>query len=258
MMHGAWCWDAHFLGYFAEHGFSAHAVNLRGHGNSEGRKNLRWTRIANFVEDVSNVVKQLPCSPILIGHSMGGFVIQKYLEYYDAPGAVLLSSPPPAGLLATTIRIARRHPVAFAKVNLTLSLLPFIATPQLARDAFFSPGLPEEELQNYWNQMQDESYMAFLDMVALDLPKPSRIKTPLLILGAANDNMLKPREIEATARAYKTKAEIIPGVAHNSMLEQGWQLVAERILRWLKEMELRNDIKIPGEKVSRKLSTSAE
>jgi alpha-beta hydrolase superfamily lysophospholipase len=100
--------------------------------------------------------------------------------------------------------------------------------------------------------------MAFLDMVALDLPKPSRIKTPLLILGAANDNMLKPREIEATARAYKTKAEIIPGVAHNSMLEQGWQLVAERILRWLKEMELRNDIKIPGEKVSRKLSTSAE
>ena len=42
--------------------------------------------------------------------------------------------------------------------------------------------------------MQEESYRAFLDMVALDLPKPNKVKTPLLILGAARDNMLKPAE----------------------------------------------------------------
>jgi hypothetical protein len=47
--------------------------------------------------------------------------------------------------------------------------------------------------------------------------------------------MLKPGEIEATARAYNTQAEIIPDVAHNSMLEHRWQTVAERILAWLKE-----------------------
>ena len=75
--------------------------------------------------------------------------------------------------------------------------------------------------------------MAFLDMVALDLPKPGKVKTPLLVLGAARDNMIRPREIEATARAYNTKAEIIPDVAHNSMLEIRWQSVAERILAWL-------------------------
>jgi pimeloyl-ACP methyl ester carboxylesterase len=54
MLHGAWCWDAHFLDYFSQHGFAAHAVNLRGHGNSEGRQKLHWTRIADFVEDVAN------------------------------------------------------------------------------------------------------------------------------------------------------------------------------------------------------------
>ena len=43
-MHGAWCWDAHFLGYFASHGFDAYAVNLRGHGNSEVRQSLRTRR----------------------------------------------------------------------------------------------------------------------------------------------------------------------------------------------------------------------
>ena len=80
--------------------------------------------------------------------------------------------------------------------------------------------------------------MAFLDMVALDLPKPAKVKTPLLVLGVARDNMLKPSEIRATAHAYNTQAEIITGVAHNSMLEPGWQAVAERILVWLKERVL--------------------
>jgi pimeloyl-ACP methyl ester carboxylesterase len=235
MMHGAWCWDVYFLEYFAHHGFAVHAINLRGHGNSEGREHLRWIRIADYVEDVDHVVQQLPNLPVLIGHSMGGFVIQKYLEDHAAPGAVLLSSPPPAGLLATALRIARRRPLAFAKVNVTLSLLPVIATPELAREAFFAEDVPDDRLLAYWKQMQDESYMAFLDMVALDRPKPEKVKTPLLVLGVAHDKMLSPSEIEATARAYHTQAEIIPNVAHNSMLDPRWQSVAERILAWLNE-----------------------
>src|SRR5512134_211391 len=237
-LHTAACWDVHFLDYFAQHGYASHAVNLRGHGKSEGREKLRWTRIADFVDDVANVVQQLHSPPILIGHSMGGFIIQKYLEDHDAPAAVLLSSPSPAGLLPTAIRTARRQPWAFAKVNLTLSLLPFIATPQLVGEAFLSKDLPDEKLLEYWKQMQDDSFMAFLDMVALDPPKPAKVKTPLLVLGAARDNMIAPREIEATGRAYHTQAEIIADVAHNSMLEQQWQNVAERILAWLKEREL--------------------
>jgi pimeloyl-ACP methyl ester carboxylesterase len=232
-LHTATCWDVHFLDYFAQHGFAAHAVNLRGHGNSEGREALRWARISDFVDDVSNVVRQLPSPPVLIGHSMGGFITQKYLEDHDAPAAVLLSSPSPSGLLPTAIRTARRHPWAFAKVNLTLDLRPLIATPELAGEAFFSKDLPEEQLLEYWKQMQDDSFMAFLDMVALNLPRPARVRTPLLVLGAARDNMIGPDEIDATGRAYHTRPEFIPGVAHNSMLEAGWQAVAERILAWL-------------------------
>jgi alpha-beta hydrolase superfamily lysophospholipase len=169
---------------------------------------------------------------------MGGFVIQKYLEDHDAAGAVLLSSPPPLGLVGTAFRIALRRPLAFAKANVTRSLLPVIATPQLAREAFFSADFPDDELRVYWLLMQDESYLALLDMIALDLPKPAKVKTPLLVLGAARDNMLKPSEIEATARAYHTQSEIIPDVAHNSMLELRWQAVAERVLVWLKERRL--------------------
>jgi pimeloyl-ACP methyl ester carboxylesterase len=235
MLHGAWCWDQYFLDYFVQRGYASHAVNLRGHGNSEGRDKLRWIRIADFVEDVATTVEQLPGPPILIGHSMGGFIIQKYLEDHIAPAAVLLSSPSPAGLLSVALKNARRHPLLFAKINLTLSVFPLVSTPALAREAFFSEDEPEEQLLAYWKQMQDESFMAFLDMVALDLPKPEKVKTPMLVLGAARDNMLSPSEIKATARAYNTQAEIIPGVAHNSMLERNWQAVADRILAWLNE-----------------------
>jgi pimeloyl-ACP methyl ester carboxylesterase len=237
-LHAAWCWDVHFLDYFARHGYAAHALNLRGHGNSGGTEKLRSTRISDFVQDLANAVQQLPSPPILIGHSMGGFIIQKYLEDHTVPAAVLLSSPAPSGLLPTALRNARRHPLAFAKVNLTLSLLPLVATPQLARDAFFSDDLADEQLEGYWKQMQDDSFMAFLDMVALDLPKPEKVKTPLLVMGAERDNMIGPGEIRATARAYHTQPHIIAGAAHNSMLDPRWQTVADRILDWLKENKL--------------------
>jgi pimeloyl-ACP methyl ester carboxylesterase len=238
-LHGAWCWDVHFLDYFARAGFAAHAVNLRGHGHSEGRDKLRWTRIADFVDDLSNTARQLPTPPVLIGHSMGGFIIEKYLEDHSAPGAVLLTTPPPTGLLGAALRIARRHPLIFAKINLTCSLFPLVRTPELAREAFFSEDLPEEELLQYWGKMQDDAFLGFLDMVMLDLPKPSNTGIPMLVLGAARDNMLQRSEIQATARAYSTEAEFLADVAHNLMLELRWQVAAERILVWLNTLARR-------------------
>ncbi len=79
------------------------------------------------------------------------------------------------------------------------------------------------------------SYRAFLDMVILDLPKPKKVHSRLLVLGAARDNMLSAKQIRATARAYNAPWEIIADVAHDSMLELNWQAVADRILGWLKE-----------------------
>ena len=43
---------------------AAHAVDLRGHGESEGRDRLRWTRIADFVDDVVSVTRPLPNPPV--------------------------------------------------------------------------------------------------------------------------------------------------------------------------------------------------
>lgn len=233
--HGAWCWAAHFLDHFAAHGYTAHALSLRGHGASSGRDRLRWTTLADYVADVAEVASHLPRPPVVIGHSMGGAVVQNYLESHSAPAAVLLASMPPAGALATTLRIARRHPAAFARVNLHLSLYPLVNTPELTREAFFSPDLPQDELMRYFALIQDESYRAFLDMLVFDLPKPRRVTTPVLVIGGADDTVFLPKEIESTARAYRTQAIIFPGMAHDLMLERSWQSIADRVVAWLSE-----------------------
>ncbi len=78
--HAAWCWDEHFLPYFAEKGFTAYALSLRHHGKSQSTGSIRWIRGAEYVEDVAQVVEMIGQTPVLIGHSMGGYIVQKYLE----------------------------------------------------------------------------------------------------------------------------------------------------------------------------------
>jgi alpha-beta hydrolase superfamily lysophospholipase len=51
-------------------------------------------------------------------------------------------------------------------------------------------------------------------------------------------SLISPGEVEATARACHTQAEVLPGMAHDMMLEAGWQAVADQILCWLNEQGL--------------------
>ncbi len=88
--------------------------------------------------------------------------------------------------------------------------------------------------------MQDESYLAFLDMLALNLPRPRRVlrrnAIPMLILGGVDDRIFPPGEVRQTAKSYGQEAEIYAHMAHDMMLETGWQQVADRIISWLGEL----------------------
>ncbi len=233
MSHAAWCWAEHFLPYFAQHGYVSYALSLRGHGDSEGRERLRWTSLDEYVSDVAQVVSQMELPPVLVGHSMGGMIVQKYLESSNVPAAVLMASAPPHGVAHATLRVAMRHPLVFIRANLTMSMMPMFGAPQLVREALFSADMPEDMVMTYFSQLQDESYRAYLDMMGLSLPRAERVKTPILVLGAADDRFISPQEIEATARAYQSQAEFFPRMAHDMMLEAGWRAVADRILGWL-------------------------
>lgn len=232
--HGAWCWDEHFLDFFANRGHSCYAVSLRGHGASPGRERLRRTGVRHYVADVAAAAAQLPAQPVLIGHSMGGFVVQKYLEHHTAAGAVLVAPIPPTGVLRVTLYVARHYPVPFAKVNALMRLGPLVATTELVRDLLFCASTPDEYINTYKPRLQDESYRAFLDMLVLNLVKTKQVnRIPMLVLGAEHDTIVSQAEIRRTAAVYGTTAEIFLDMGHDMMLDPGWQAVAERIDGWL-------------------------
>lgn len=231
--HGAWCWAENFLPWFTERGYHAVALSLRGHSGSSSEKPLRRVSMADYMADVAAVAGRFATAPVLIGHSMGGGIVQKLLETYRVPAAVLLAAMPPSGVLRTSLAIAQRHPVLFARMNLTQNLYPLVNTPVLAREMFYSTHLPAAKLERYANLLGNESYRAFLDMLGLNLPNPANVRTPLLVLGGAQDQIFSPAEVMQTAAAYGVTAQLFPNMAHNLMLENGWEQVAARMHSWL-------------------------
>jgi pimeloyl-ACP methyl ester carboxylesterase len=182
---------------------------------------------------------------VLIGHSLGGLVVQKYLERNAAPGAVLLAPVPPAGTIAAVARLAARYPATFLKANLLLRLEPFIRTPKLVRALFFTPATPRTVVDHCFARLQDESYPAFIDTMIV-LARPRRVRSPILVLGAERDAIFTIGEVRRTASAYRTDAEIFTGMGHDMMLDQGWSAVADRIDTWVREQaQASADARVP-------------
>ncbi|MGP0058939.1 MAG: alpha/beta hydrolase [Beijerinckiaceae bacterium] len=231
--HGAWCWDQGFLDRCVTRGFEVHALSLRGHCGSAGHERLRWNRIKDYVEDVAAVAAQLSSPPVVIGHSMGGFVVQKYVERHAAKAAVLIASVPPHGAFGALFRLLLKDPLGVLKVNATWSLKPVVATPEKARSLFFSPTMPEGQALRYFSLLQDESYLGFLDMLLFDLCNPAAVKVPILVLGGADDIIFPSHVTEAVAKSYHSRPIIFPGMPHDLMLEAGSVKVTDTIIDWV-------------------------
>ena len=152
-------------------------MSLRGHGKSGGRERLRWTSIAQYVSDLEQVAAGLPRDPVVVGHSLGGRVVQTYLETHEAPAAVLLAPPPVGGMLRPAVRTFRDHPWLSMRVILTRTPRTLFATPELVRRFSFSPELGEEQVREYAARMGGESFRAFLELV-YTRPDLARIRGP--------------------------------------------------------------------------------
>jgi len=229
---GAWCWEEHFLPYFARAGYAAYALSLSGHGASRNGTPLDDWSIDHYVADVAEVVAALPAPPVLIGHSMGGMVIQKYLERADAPAVALLCSVPPQGVMGAAWGLMFNKPALLADLNRLLNGGP-VELDSL-REALFHQPIDDATLLRYYRQCQPESQRAIWDMTFFNLPLTTLMhRPPMLVLGAEHDHLVPPAQVVITATTYGQQAEILPGMGHGVMLERGWQTVAERIAEWL-------------------------
>jgi non-heme chloroperoxidase len=229
---GAWCWEENFLPWFAARGWAVHALSFSGHGRSPGRDEIDNLSIDDYVDNLTEVIDTLPSPPVLIGHSMGGMVVQKYLEEATVPAVVLMASVPPQGLLGSALGMLFSAPHLLVDLNRIMGG----GEPNVdsLREVLFNQPISTEKLQHYWQLSQPESHRAVWDMTCFNLPRPARAnKAPMLVLGAECDRIISSSQVQMTASTYQREPEIFSGMGHGMMLEQDWEKVATRIAAWL-------------------------
>ncbi|MCF8227171.1 MAG: alpha/beta fold hydrolase [Bacteroidales bacterium] len=105
---------------------------------------MRKITLNDYVSSIEKAVEQIGTSPVLIGHSMGGRVIQKYMESHRVPAGVLFASAPPRKLFSIIIRFTMRRFRIFMRINLNRSLYPLVETRERTRELLFTENLPDE------------------------------------------------------------------------------------------------------------------
>ena len=229
---GAWCWDEHFLPWFAAKGFPCYALSLRGHGASGGRERLHHFGIGDYVDDLSHAVSEIGRPPVLIGHSMGALVVQKYLERATARAVVHLCPVPPFGLLPSTFALAFGRPDFFAEINALAG--GHSASRAALAEALFSGSTDAGRIDRHYARMQAESRRALADMTLWGLPQLWRMaRVESLVLGAEHDALISPTLARSTATMLGAEYRLLEGLGHAVMLETEWQSAAQEILGWL-------------------------
>lgn len=232
---GGWMWADTFMPFLTAAGYRCHALSLRGHGGSDGHEDLNWLSVADYVDDIAAVIDWLGEAPVLIGHSMGGFIVQKYLEGHTAPGVVLLCSVPPQGLIASQFHLMFQKPHLFMDLNSVMG--GDHADSQTLREALFAGEVDEEMLQVWMGRMQSESHRALWDMSMFSLPSLHAMhRPPMLILGAEHDVLVPAFLVQSTGHSYGLPVHIFRNMGHAVTHEKEWQLVAGTLRDWFDQL----------------------
>ena len=231
---GAWCWTDGFLDFFGAAGYYSVALNLRGHGKSSSSKPLQQLCIDDYVEDVASIAYKMPNPPIVIGHSMGGLITQRFAAQHPNAGVVLMCPSPFSGMYSQSWRLLQTHPWQFFIATLTKDISRIYPNNQHVRSIMFSSTTPEEIVTRCRIKLQQESWKAVQEMNP-PLNSPYPITSRMLVLGGEFDGTVLPSAIYETARAYGAQCHMFEGMGHNLMLEPSWQTVATFIVNWLNQ-----------------------
>lgn len=220
--HGAWCWK-NWLGAAADAGHPAYAVSLTGHGASPGR--LLSAHLDTYTDDVIRTAASLPRQPVIVGHSLGGLVVQRAIARYPARAAVLVAPVPARPGVGTLASIVRRNPGDAARIMVGGSL------PM--REQYLFNRLDPAEAARYSALCGGESPLAQFQVL---LHRPSgRPKggAPVLVLGTPDDALIPVSDLRDTARRFDAELIEFPGIGHDMMLDTGWEQPVEAMLGWI-------------------------
>jgi pimeloyl-ACP methyl ester carboxylesterase len=235
---GAWVWQEHFIPYFAERGYASTALSFRGHGKSEGARALHQFGIADYVADLEQVAQRLGRPPIVVAHSLGAKVVERFVEDNPVAGVVLLAPASPFGVLTSSISAAAAAPVLWWQLVCAQTWGTNVVDVGLLGRTLFSTELGEEQRQRYASRFQPESSRVAVEMTLRSYwPCSPRAMRSCLVIGGDADLLIPVLELKRTAQVFNAELQVLPGANHLLMLDTCWRDVADRTLAWIETQE---------------------
>lgn len=194
---------------------------------------MRWNRIRDYTDDAAQVIADMSAPPIVIGHSMGGFITQHLMARgVKMRGADLLAALPHTGALGVALKTLRQQPGTFFRILSKASLYPMVSDPAHAAHHFLDPDTSEQDIPPFHAKLCDQSFMGFLDMVALALPRKPKTAPPVCVVGGEIDQVFAPKTQHRLAKRFGTTAHIVPDAPHDLMLSKHWRASFDIFLNW--------------------------
>lgn len=243
-VHGAYvnatCWEYNFIPYFRQRGYDCHTVDLSGHGESEGREHIDNFTLQDYAEDVSRALQKIGSTAILVGHSMGCRVLERYLDSGEAAGVIFLSPVPTTGTAGSAIQLALRYPGFIQAINAAVNGQISLKTGELITKIYFSPDVTPHEALQFLPMLGPESQLAVAEMALPDVRWGARRRPlPALVAGGTYDAVFPASMLHFMASAWRADVFRTRGAGHMLMLDPQWESLAEHMLAWMES-------RIPG------------
>ena len=268
--HGAWCWE-NFINFFADHDYQCYAISLPGHGGSKGKEQLQEYCLSDYVEAVKEAMGTIKedmkahglsgVKPFLLGHSMGGAVVQQYIgKCADTVQGAVLFAPATAPKMTRCDVLPKNLHLWFATCIAwdIRNRFPTFGNSreQVVHDAAFFSSRDEngnitqrvKDTSRFVPLLQEESKKVTGGKCALvwpgDLGKRYSdnycVHIPVFVIGSRADLYFPQKSLKKTASKYagngKTALVILKRLCHDMMLDdEEWEESAKPVLEFVKD-----------------------
>jgi len=189
----------------------------------------------NVLEHVTETIKALDEKPILVGHSMGGLIVQLLLQRDLAIAGVAIDSAPPMGVITAKWSFLKSNwphisPFVSHSIPIKMSFERFQYT--------FVNTLPiSEQKAAYENYVVPESRRVPRESLKMNI-NFKKSHPPLLLIAGSADNIIPASLNKINHAKYKQSPSVtdykeFAGRVHFIIGQKGWEEVADFVLSWL-------------------------
>jgi len=244
MFMNPFCWENWIQRYQAK-GYKVLAPAWPGRDKSVAELNqnhpdpeLPKLKLNNVVEHIANFIQGLDEKPAIIGHSMGGLVVQLLLQKDIALAGVAIDPAPPAGVFTTAFSFLKAN---FPAINPFLLSQPVRMSFEQFQYAFVNTLPLDEQRAIYDRYAVPESRGVPTSSLSgtgkIDFKKPH---PPLLITAGEKDHIVPASLNKSNFNKYKASSSLtefneFAGRDHFLIGEKGWEEVADFSLAWLEK-----------------------